>query len=156
MKKTIYYIFVTMAFICFSLSYSACHSTKKSANEVPSNSNVDITSVTNNRWKLVEIYGKPVADKINGKEPILQFMAADGRYSATGGCNSINGNYSISSDYRISFSKGMSTLMACENMEVESQLTRVLETADNFSLSENTLSLNKARMAPLAVFRRIQ
>lgn len=155
MKKSIYYIFSTMVFICCSFCYAACHSAKKTANEELSNTNINITSVTNSRWKLVEIYGKPVADKINDKEPILQFIAADGRYSVTGGCNNINGNYRISSDYRISFSKGLSTLMACEHMEVESELIQVLETADNFSLTENTFSLNKARMSPLAVFRRI-
>ncbi len=35
----------------------------------------------------------------------------------------------------------------------EKQFMEVLNTADNFSLNGNTMTLNKARMAPLAVFK---
>lgn len=50
----------------------------------------------------------------------------------------------------------MSTMMACEEMEVENGLNKVLVTVDNFSLGKDTLSLNKARMAPLARFAAVK
>jgi len=45
-------------------------------------------------------------------------------------------------------------MMACLNMEIEDELKRALEMADNYSLSSDGkfLSLNRARMAPLARF----
>ena len=45
-------------------------------------------------------------------------------------------------------------MMACLNMEIENELKRALEMADNYSLTADGkyLSLNRARMAPLARF----
>ncbi|MNV96172.1 META domain protein [compost metagenome] len=57
---------------------------------------------------------------------------------------------------RIKFSQGMSTMMACENMEIEHGLNKALITADNYTISGDNLSLNKARMAPLARFKAIK
>lgn len=46
----------------------------------------------------------------------------------------------------------MSTMMACDNMEIETGFKKVLEQTDNYTVDGNTLSFNKARMAPLARF----
>lgn len=108
------------------------------------------------KWKLTELNGKPVADKINGKVPFLQLLETDGRYTASGGCNGIGGEYTLSKNGRIKFSQGMSTMMACEDMDVEDQLKKVLAAADNYTINGNTLSLNKARMAPLARFEAVE
>jgi hypothetical protein len=49
----------------------------------------------------------------------------------------------------------MSTLMACEEgMETEQALNEVLGMVDNYTLNGELLSLNRARMAPLAPVRR--
>ncbi len=50
----------------------------------------------------------------------------------------------------------MSTKMACENMDVEYGLSKALSAADNYSLQGDNLSLNKARMAPLARFKAVK
>ena len=47
-------------------------------------------------------------------------------------------------------------MMACDNMADEATLAKVLEMVDNYTISGNTLSLNKARMAPLARFKLIK
>jgi len=62
------------------------------------------------------------------------------------------GSFELTEVGRISVDKVATTLMACPNSETEQKLIRVLETMDNYSLGENSLSLNKARMAPLAKF----
>lgn len=134
-----------------ALTLSACSIFKKSE---PSTTQTSV--ITDRKWKLVELYGKPVADQVNGKMPSLQLHTTDSRYSATGGCNGIGGNFSLESNGRIKFSAGMSTKMACDNMEVENELTKALMTADNYSLSGEDLSLNKARMAPLARFKAVK
>jgi heat shock protein HslJ len=134
-----------------ALSLSACSIFKKSAD-----GSQETSVITDRKWKLVELYGKPVADKVNGKEPFLQLHTTDNRYSASGGCNGIGGNFSLEGTTRIKFSAGMSTKMACDNMEIENELTKVLMTADNYSLSGDSLSLNKARMAPLARFKAVK
>jgi hypothetical protein len=50
-----------------------------------------------------------------------------------------------------------SSMMACLNMEVEEALKKALEMADNYSVSADGkyLSLNRARMAPLARFEAV-
>jgi heat shock protein HslJ len=132
----------------FTVSISACSIFKKPAVEAQ-----QTRVITDRKWKLVELAGKPVADKINGKEPFLLLHTTDNRYSASGGCNGIGGNFSLEANGRIRFSAGMSTKMACENMEVENDLTKALMAADNYSIDGDNLSLNKARMAPLARFK---
>src|SRR5690606_9305939 len=125
--------------------------------DVPRNGETVQTNViTDRKWKLVELAGKPVADKVNGKEPFISLYTKDNRYSASGGCNGLGGEFTLQEHGRVKFTSGMSTMMACENMEIENELKRVLEMADNYSLSGDDLSLNKARMAPLARFKAVK
>ncbi len=138
------------------LSLSACSIFKKPAKEQTAADAKQSNVITDRRWKLVELAGKPVADKVNGKEPFLLLQKSDSRYSASGGCNGIGGAFTLENNGRIKFAQGMSTMMACENMEVEQELSKALITADNYSLSGDNLSLNKARMAPLARFKAVK
>jgi heat shock protein HslJ len=138
------------------LSLSACSIFKKPAKAQTAEDTKQSNVITDRRWKLVELAGKPVADKVNGKEPFLLLQKSDGRYSASGGCNGIGGAFTLENNGRIKFEQGMSTMMACENMEVEQELSKALITADNYSLSGDNLSLNKARMAPLARFKAVK
>ena len=43
-------------------------------------------------------------------------------------------------------------MMACPDMETETQFYKVLEMVDNYYHNNDTLILNKAKMAPLARF----
>lgn len=112
-------------------------------------------SITDTRWKLVELMGQPVDSTVNNKEPFIMLSAADKRVQGNGGCNTIAGSYALEEGNRITFSQMISTRMACPNMETETQLLTVLETADNYSLNGEQLTLNKARMAPLARFEAL-
>lgn len=136
------------------LSLGACNIFKKSTQTAENG--MKTNEITDRRWKLVELDGKPVADKINGKEPFILLQKSDHRYSASGGCNGLGGTFTLQDHGRIKFSQGMSTMMACENMEIENGLNKVLVTVDNYSLSGDDLSLNKARMAPLARFKAVK
>lgn len=132
------------------LSMSACNLLRKSTGEPQAG------VITDRKWKLVELEGKPVADQVNGKEPFILIKKKDSSYSGTAGCNGVGGTFAFLANGKIKFSQGMSTKMFCDNMEIENGLTKALATADNYSLNGDNLSLNRARMAPLARFKAIK
>lgn len=108
------------------------------------------------KWQLIEINGQAVPDKINGKVPFLNLQVGDTTYNANAGCNGMGGVYKLADQGKIQFSRGLSTMMACESMEIESQFAQVLIKTDNYSLADGILSLNKGKMAPLAKFKVAQ
>lgn len=113
------------------------------------------TGITEVRWKLVELRGQPVPQL--EREPYFILRADEGRVEGFGGCNSFTGSYTLDeATLRLSFDDVVSTLMACQGgMEVESSLHEVLRSVDNYSLNGDQLSLNRARMAPLARFEAV-
>lgn len=141
--------------ICFAACKSAHSSTASQSSQSSIDSNTKNGDITNKYWKLIEIYGNPVvvSDK-TPTEPHL-ILKEDNRYSGSGGCNNIGGTFELSNVNRIKFSNGISTQMACLDMNIETKLLEVLRKADSYTLSAdgNTLSLNRARMAPLARFQ---
>lgn len=147
MMKRILYLSVMVGL----LSMTSCSIFKKSKGDAQQSK-----VITERRWKLVELDGKPVPDLVNGKEAFIFFQKADGQYKASGGCNGLGGTFTLEANGRIQFTQGMSTRMACENMEIEIGLNKVFSMADNYSLAGDNLSLNKARMAPLARFKAVK
>ncbi len=143
---------IVMSALAITMSLSSCGIFQKEGKTETTSSEV----ITGKRWKLIELNGKPVADKVNGKEPFLQLDENEKRYSASGGCNGIGGSFTLSANNRIKFSQGMSTMMACPDMSVEQGLGAVFTAADNYTLKDGILSLNKARMAPLAKFKEVK
>ncbi|MPT48314.1 MAG: META domain-containing protein [Sphingobium sp.] len=111
--------------------------------------------ITEKYWKLVELRGQPVA-KLD-REPHLILKAGDNRVTGFGGCNNFMGSYTLDEKMqRIRFSKIASTMMACsKGMDVEQQFHEVLELADNYSINGDHMTLNKARIAPLARFEAV-
>ncbi|MFA0960423.1 META domain-containing protein [Roseivirga sp. BDSF3-8] len=111
------------------------------------------TDIKNTYWKLIELRGQPVEVSTGMKrEPYFTLKGNEQRVEGHTGCNSMNGSYSLSEPARISFSKIASTRMACPAEETEQAFLEVFELADNYAINDDTLFLNKARMAPLAKF----
>jgi heat shock protein HslJ len=68
----------------------------------------------------------------------------------------MGGHYELKEGNRIRFYNVITTKMACLNsMDLENRFLQVINIADNYNLNGNTLTLNKARMAPLARFKRM-
>jgi heat shock protein HslJ len=108
-------------------------------------------------WVLVELNGKPLSmDSSTGRTPHIRFNEAEGRFSGNGGCNGISGAYELKGMNRISFLRVIRTQMACPALDIENEFLKVLETADNFNVSDTSLILNRARMAPLARLRAVK
>lgn len=111
------------------------------------------TDITGKKWKLTELNGKPIELKNPKNNPYFKLNMKGMRYEGHAGCNGLGGTFEIKQDVmRIKFNQGMSTMMACEDLDIENQFTKAILAADNYSVNGNTLTLNKARMAPLAKF----
>lgn len=108
--------------------------------------------ITGWRWTLVELRGQPVTGL--ARAPFLVLNAAGNRATGFGGCNSFSGAFVLEqAALRLRFERMISTLRACTSgMETEQALHQVLEMVDNYSLAGDQMSLNRARMAPLARF----
>lgn len=147
MRKAIF-IFAVLG----TIMLTACNTSKRPATGAePSGTE----AILGQRWRLTELAGKTVPDQINHKEPFLQLQSSDSRFTASAGCNGLGGTFTLQGNSRIRFKLGASTLMACDHMEMEQDLIKALESADNYAIRDNELSLNKARMAPLARFRAV-
>ncbi len=104
------------------------------------------------RWRLIELAGEAVTG--SAESHFIKF-SDDSRVQAKAGCNNLIGSYQSTSPGRIQFSKMAMTMMACVDMSQEQALAAALEKADNYTMGDGLLSLNRARMAPLARFELV-
>ena len=100
------------------------------------------------RWKLVELNGQ----KIDNSEAFVVFSTEDNRVYGNSGCNNFTGDFELKEGNRLVLSQIASTRMACPDMDTEQAFLSMLGMTDNFTISGGMLSLNKARMAPMARF----
>jgi heat shock protein HslJ len=134
-------------------SLLSCNSTKKSNNTTISSTNTDLMET---HWKLTELMGEPIVQETGTKTEMHVVLKKEGnQVYANGGCNSFRGSYSLSEGNRLSFSQLAGTRKACINMEKEAAFMGIFQKADNYSIQGNILSLNKAKMAPLAKFEAV-
>lgn len=103
-------------------------------------------------WKVVELFGKPIEEGAIAKDAYMTLRTMGNRVNGNLGCNTFSGSYETKGLNRISFSKVASTMMMCMNMDVENKMKDVLNQADSYYAKNDTLVLNRARMAPLARF----
>jgi len=116
---------------------------------------IDERSITEKYWKLIEIRGNAVVpNPAFPQEAYITFKKGGNEVTGRGGCNSFRGTYTLTGETQINLAQVISTMMACPDMELESQFLPILELADNYTISPDGkyLSLNKGRMAPLARF----
>ncbi|HQV35060.1 MAG TPA: copper resistance protein NlpE N-terminal domain-containing protein [Flavobacterium sp.] len=137
--------------------------TKSNFNQSPTSTSVqkqvgkEVYAVVGTKWRLVELNGRAIKNINQSTKDLFLQLNKENRYSAFAGCNSMMGQYELKEEiFRIKFSKGASTMMACPDMETEQEFAKMLETVDNYSLNGNQMTLNKARMAPLARFEAIK
>lgn len=109
------------------------------------------SSVEDKRWKLTELNGKPVEG--SAETHYIIFHSENQRIEAKANCNILLFDYTIRNQFQLITEQGITTMMACpEDEGMERELIDAINTADNLSVSETSLTLNKARMAPLAQF----
>lgn len=131
-------------------------SCKTPQNTNTSKENPDELGNLEKKWKLIELNGTPVASESGKKSAFLELDLSKNTVSGNDGCNSFSGEVKAAQNYRINFSKIASTEMLCQNVTIGESFLKALEIADNYTLSNGVLSLNKARMAPLARFEEMK
>lgn len=104
------------------------------------------------KWILIELRGKPFEKKEGQKEGSIEFNMETGMFSGNNSCNNYFGQYELLEGDRIKFGQAGSTLMACIDNETEVAFMEVLTMVDNYNVVDGVLSLNRAKMAPLARF----
>ena len=101
---------------------------------------VNITSTQNiNRvWMLVAFkdYGK---DYFVKKNCYLDLTNKE-RASAKMGCNSLSFNYKTNGS-KVNFTNGISTRMACEDMKLEDDFSKIILEMNSFSIHKHQLTL---------------
>ena len=129
---------------------------KTITNEYKSTKEV-VYTIKDTKWKLVELNGQPIAKSTNASKEMFLQLLKENRYTAYAGCNNMMGGFELKENVlRIKFTKGASTMMACPDMETEQAFAKMLEMVDNYSINGNQMTLNKARMAPLARFEAMK
>jgi|GEM_PF-1280974 len=148
---------IILAFCTALVLFTSCNSSKKGKSTTDTKYGspaIEIskehTAMTNTKWELVTLMGQNVSDK----QAFITFLD-DNTVFGNSGCNSFNGNYEMLPGLKVSIGQMAATLRACENIAIEKQFMAVLEKADNYSLLNKTMTLNKAKMAPLATFKAI-
>lgn len=111
-------------------------------------------SINGKYWKLLTLNGKEVTmGKNQEKEQYFKLIANDNTIEGFGGCNGFGGSFSLGEGNSITFSNMLSTMMYCEGLPVsENAYFSVFETANNYTILNDTLSLNVGKRAPLATF----
>jgi heat shock protein HslJ len=126
--------------------------------EQPSASNADNVAtdarIEGRRWQLVELNGQAVQPPQGREGAFLELDRTQARVTGNASCNRFFGSYELTAGNRLKFAPNLaSTMMACPELERERAFLDVLARVDNYAIADGVLSLNRARMAPLARFR---
>jgi heat shock protein HslJ len=96
------------------------------------------------RWVVTEMKGVPVQQSGGRKDAFLNFNVSEKRFTGNGGCNQINGNYTV--DKReIHFSEVISTKMSCEDIAFENTFLDLLSKVDRFEHQDDRILLKRKR-----------
>jgi len=154
MKNVIFIMSIVML-VSFTSACKTKTGTKEVSTTEETNSEQQAVSaekeLVGKHWKLIELFGNQVILEEGRPEAYIVFNAEDNRFSGNAGCNRMSGSYELTGADRISFSQVAVTRMMCINgMDTEDQFLQVINTADSYIIKNDTLILNRARMAPLA------
>lgn len=100
------------------------------------------TKLVEVRWVLREVNGKEIKlSRKDATEPHIIFRIKENRVNGNGGCNGFFGSYNVEGSDKISFSRMGSTMMACPDLQTESEFLKSLESVSNYEVSESELIL---------------
>ena len=104
----------------------------------------------NQQWVLVEMKGVPVQQSGGRKDAHIAFDVAAKRFLGNGGCNQVNGNYSVDKN-EIRFTEVLSTKMSCNDIEFENTFISILGSIDKYEIKGNDLLLKKKKETMLVL-----
>lgn len=102
-------------------------------------------------WKLLELNGKTIKlDTTFKKEPVLVFEKGTEKLNGNGGCNGFMGSYKLKENNGIELTLAGATMMACPNLELETQFQDVLKQTKSYHIEGNTLVLDNNSKTSIA------
>jgi heat shock protein HslJ len=107
------------------------------------------------RWVLVEMKGVPVQQSGGRRDAFITFEVNEKRFTGNGGCNNINGNYTINRS-EIKFTDVISTKMSCDDIEFENAFLSTLGNVDRYEKRGDDIVLKRKREALLVLRPRAQ
>jgi heat shock protein HslJ len=110
---------------------------------MPSPTTPGDASLTGKVWQLTQIENTTdgvVSAPATGVVPTLEFMD-DGTISGNGGCNGFGGNYLVAEGNKLAFSEIISTLMACDNTDIETVYFNGLNSAESYAFVGDQLTM---------------
>jgi heat shock protein HslJ len=145
----IFIITCMAASVCLGGCRTTRNATQSATQEQRTTASAD-NALVEKYWNLLELNGTPVTG--GAKEAHIIFHAADSRFSGNAGCNTFSGSFTARDNARIELSQAVSTRMMCLDMQTETRFLEVLGRVDGYAVKGDTLTLSRARMAPLATF----
>ncbi|QHI39291.1 hypothetical protein IMCC3317_47010 [Kordia antarctica] len=141
-----------------ALTIMSCSGGKKSNTESSDSNKGNTSEIVNTKWIITTLEGKDISNREQNGQIIYFTLNSDGnRVNGYSGCNTFMGTYKLEDGNRISFSQMASTRMICPDAKInESEILNIFNTADNFTLRNGELSLNIAKRAPLATFKKAE
>ena len=95
-------------------------------------------------WVLVELKGVPVQQSGGRRDANIVFDIAQKRFSGNGGCNQINGNYTLDKN-EIKFTDIIATKMACNDIDFENAFLSTLGGVDRYEIKGDDMLLKNRR-----------
>ncbi|TXD47207.1 META domain-containing protein [Polaribacter sp. IC073] len=140
-------------FSLLATTIMSCNLGKKTTTETNSKNSSEKMSIENTKWILNSFEGENI--QANGQAIYFSLDSKTNRISGNSGCNTFMGTYKLEENNSISFTKLALTRMMCPDIAInESKVISIFELADNFTITNGELALNKAKMAPLATFKK--
>ena len=96
------------------------------------------------RWVLVEMKGVPVQQSGGRRDAFINFEVDAKTFRGNGGCNQINGNYTVDRD-NIKFTDVISTKMSCEDILFENTFLSTLSVVNRYEVKGDDLLLKEKR-----------
>ncbi len=104
----------------------------------------------NQRWVVAEMKGVPVQQSGGRKDAFIRFEVPEKRFVGNGGCNQINGNYTLDKN-ELMFSEVISTKMSCNDIEFENTFLKILATVNRYEIRGTDLVLKNKREVVLVL-----
>lgn len=105
------------------------------------------------RWVVTEMKGVPVQQSESRRDAFINFDVADKKFSGNGGCNQINGNYTINNS-SINFGEVVSTKMSCTDIAFENVFLNTLRTVNRFEINGDDMLLKRKKEVVLKLRAR--
>ena len=106
------------------------------------------------RWVVIEMKEVPVQQSGGRQDAYVEFFPAEKRFTGNGGCNRINGNYTLEKRSDLRFSDIVSTKMSCPDLAFETAFLATLADVNRFEMLDDNMLLKDDNKVLLILQRR--